>query len=241
MVGEVCFITNWEHKMSKGHILGVVALLGAAILPLNYNIIINHEQVAAYNVFSSEALDEAISRAETARDLAKVNPSEVYPGIAEYLDALINDAKTHDYENTDDVIAALDEASEAVPYLLGLNMKPVAQTKVDPKTVEQKTVSTDVKATANTTPKAEAVQAVAQVEVKVEPAKEEETTTAKAEDEKSDTQKETETQPEVAELPKTGAVEDEKLGLASLMLAGAAVVVSTIAAAIAVVYAKKRQ
>lgn len=233
--------------MSKGQILGVVALLGAVILPFNYNIIINSEQAAAYNIFSDEALDEAISRAETVRDLAKANPSEVYPGIVEYLDALISDAKMHEYENTDEVIAALDEAVEAVPYLLGLNMKPVVRSQVEPKTVEQSRANAEAKATVGAVPKAEAVQAVTQVEVKVESDKEEKTTDKVEKNEKIEKvektvdQKETEVQSEVAELPKTGAVEDGKLGLASLLLAGAAVVVSTIAAAVAVVYAKKRQ
>jgi len=244
MVREVCFITNWEHKMSKRQILGVAGLLSAAILPLNYNIIINHEQVEAYNIFSEEALDEAIERAETARDLAKANTSEVYPGIAEYLDTLINDAKTHDYENTDEVIAALDEASEAVPYLLGLNMTPTVQARENIETKTAELSNVNVGATAvEATPKAEVAQAVAQAEMKAEPANEENAVAAETEAEEVDSKKlqESETQPEVAELPKTGAAEEKKLGIASLLLAGAAVVVSTIAAAIAVIYAKRHQ
>ncbi len=257
--------------MSKRQILGVAGLLGAVAIPLNYNIFINCGQAAAENIFAAEkqALETSVERAsevlEQAREAEKQKTveSQTYPGLAGYVEKLIDDTKK--YPVNADMIDALDEASEAIPYLLGLNRTQTVgverkETTTQSKVATYSRTSDAEKVAVASEPKVAPVevspetkpQQVAQtgvkVEVKSETVKSTETVNVPTEvapveqsDEKSvEVQSEAEKNEEVLELPKTGATEEKKISVAGLIIAGVTVVVATITGAVAVVVSKRK-
>lgn len=273
MVVEVCLLLLGE-IMSKRQILGVVGLLGAVTIPLNYNIFINFEQVAAENIFADEkvAYDEAVEKVRDLQEVAEKNKSEVYPGLDLYLGELADELDGHygqlDEESTKEAMAAMNEAVEAVPYLLGLNRKQPVTNKSRAYNTDSSVVALNDKASvsddeiANATKsevaqtdvkievkkensvvansvKEEASNATAKAEVKTEKAADEQV--AQAEGKAPEAQKEVESQSEVAELPKTGTVEEKKIGVAGLIVTGVVVVISTIAASVAVLASRKKK
>lgn len=231
--------------MSKRHFLGIAVVLGALAVPLNYNIIVNYEQVAATSATVDEqtAYQEAVARVREMQKLAEANPSVTYPGLATYLKNLADDVEEYGkYSNPSDVIAALNEAVEGVSYLLGVNRTAtVAADNVSNARVAESANASSVRTVA-----AEPTQ-VAQTEIKLTVAAPETTADTKTAgddyvaDEKTDVvlaQAEVENQPEV---PKTSAPESAKASYAGLIVAGVAVVLSTIVASVAIVAAKKKQ
>lgn len=253
--------------MSKRQVLGAVALFGAVTIPLNYNIFINCGQVAAENIFATEkqSLEASVERAsdvlEQAREAEsqKTVESQTYPGLADYIDRLIKDVSDYDkYQNTGDVIDALDEASEAIPYLLGLNRTQTVGVErketVAVRSAERGAeVASSEKVIAKENPGASKSQ-VAQTNVRVEVRNEDVQSIAKSADEKNGVVttaqgevENVETHPEVKqiddtlELPNTGATEEKKMSFAGLIIAGATVVVATIAGAVAIVLSKRKR
>lgn len=251
--------------MSKKQILGVVVLLSVAAIPLSYNTFINCEQAVAGNIFADEKaeFEQALKRAEEAKKLAETYKSELYPGLDEYITLLIGQAGQYgDYKNTEEVTAALNEAAEAIPYLLGINRREATVSTNDTRSSRDAT-GAESKIEVQTNEPKQVAQA--EVQARVENGAPAETTTtnnngvaAKTEAEpvanndlgSNEATKQVEAEggnsenedapEEVAELPNTGVVEESKMSYAGLIIAGVAVIISTVVASIVVVAAKRK-
>lgn len=263
IIAEICLLLLGE-TMSKKQILGVVALLSVAAISLSYNTFINCEQVVAGNIFADEKaeFEQALKRAEEAKKLAETYKSELYPGLDEYITSLIGQAGQYgDYKNTEEVTAALNEAAEAIPYLLGINRREAtvstndtrssrdatgAESKIEVKTNEPKQVAqTEVQARVENEAPAETTTTNngTAVKTETEPVANNDLgsngATKQVEAEGGNSENE-DAPEEVAELPNTGVVEESKMSYAGLIIAGVAVIISTVVASIVVVAAKRK-
>lgn len=240
--------------MLKKRILGVVVVPMMLAIPATYNIIINSEQAAAF--VEEGVLEAAIERAKVAAELARENPSDVYPGLAEYVDGLVRDVETHDYVNMEVAVEALNDAAESIPLLLKSGKKPeqkVSSTlsrKSEAMAMnleESELVSKDVKeekpavAVGNTS--AKKVEAAESAPVQ----KTQVATMVKTEEKTAETVANTGVQLKVevedtpVELPKTGAPEENKISVAGLVAAGVTVVIATALASMVIIRAKRKK
>lgn len=211
--------------MLKKRFLGAIILPAVLAVPSMYNIICSDGQVMAYA--DQTTVDLAISKARKAAELAGQNPSEYYPGLAEYIEQLISEIETNDYANMEVAVEALNEATESVPLLLGINAAGEKRVAVQSNKSESK-LATQQKADR---------QAV-RVKVEVQP-KSEDKQVAEAVEKQEKVAESQSVANEPVELPKTGAPEN-KLSIAGLIAAGITVVVATALAAGVIIRAKRK-
>ncbi len=205
---------------------------------------------------------EILEKAKEAKKLAQQNPSTTYPGLDKYIGKLIDGVEKNKYANADEALAALEEATEAIPLLLEVKVdNNVAKSNAER---TESVVKTQSQQNAKVeTPKVETVQAqkievvetksATTTETKTETKVEAKTVKANAKDEAklTDTtikvevadEKQPENSPaeakqdETVELPKTG--EEKKAGVGVLILAGIVVVLATVGMTVLIVKGKK--
>ncbi len=166
-----------------------------------------------------KSLTVLVDEAKAARNYVAEHPSEKYPGLEKYLQKLINYAEAEEIENETELKKALDEAIIAVPLLIP--QKTVAEVKPQSVTKEK------------AQPAAEAKTQSAATKASLEVESEAKTAHNNVKDE----EKVENVSSEVVELPKTG--EARSAGMGEFILAGAAVVIGTIGAAILILRSKK--
>lgn len=202
-----------------------------------------------------------LQKAKEAKELAVKNPSKTYPGLDKYIDGLIQGLENNKYSNPEEALAALDEAAEAIPLLLGTKQTQAVAENHTQTQLTQPTQSTEltrmqVAVGEKEVPK-ETQQEKPVVEPKVEEAPRQEAThkapvvkpvqaeakladtTIKVEVAEKDDENETanDGEADAVELPKTG--EGNKAGVGVLIIAGMLVVAATAGMTVLIVKGKK--